>query len=94
MRTPYGQVTEGGGILRTIPVPPDPGTVRLLARISGGLAYNATTASSLDSIYKHLGSSVGKHDVNRNITTWFELAAAILLVLGVAAERAWRSALP
>ncbi len=92
--TPYGQVTEGAGILRSIPVPPDPGTVRLLARVSGGQAYNATTASSLDSIYKNLGSSVGDHDVNRNITTWFELAAAVLLVLGVAAERAWRASLP
>ena len=59
-----------------------------------GQSYDATTASSLDQIYKHLGTSVGEHDVNRDITQWFLLAAAVLLVLGVAAERAWRSSLP
>jgi Ca-activated chloride channel family protein len=92
--TKYGQVTEGSGILRTIPVPPDPGTVQLLARVSGGQAFDATTAQSLNSTYRHLGSSVGKHRSSRDITAWFELAAALLLVAGVAAERAWRASLP
>jgi Ca-activated chloride channel family protein len=92
--TRYGQVAEGAGILRSIPVPPDPGTVRLFARVTGGQSYDATNASSLDQIYKHLGTTVGQHDVNRDITQWFLLAAAVLLVLGVAAERAWRSSLP
>ena len=59
--TKYGQVTEGSGILRTIPVPPDPGTVRLLARLSGGESFSAETAASLNSTYRHLGTSVGKH---------------------------------
>ena len=92
--TRYGQVTEGAGILRTIPVPPDPGTVRLLARLSGGQAFDAETAESLNSTYRHLGTSVGKHRESKNVTAWFELAAAVLLVGGVVAERAWRSSLP
>ena len=45
--TRYGQIPAGTGLLGTIPVPPDPRTVALLARESGGQAFDATTAESL-----------------------------------------------
>ncbi len=93
--TPGGEVTEGTGLLQqTIPVPPNPGAVALLARTTGGQAFTATTASSLNSIYRSLGSTVGRHDSLEEITGWFEVAAAMLLLAGVGAARAWGSSLP
>jgi Ca-activated chloride channel family protein len=90
-----GEVTEGTGLLQqTIPVPPNPGTVALLARTSGGKAFSATTAGSLNSIYRGLGSTVGRHSEAKEITAWFELIAAILLVAGIGTARAWGSSLP
>jgi len=93
--TKYGVVTSGAGLLTgSIPVPPDPGTVAMLSRTSGGQAYDATTATSLTSIYKKLGSTVGKRSEPREITSWFEIAGAVLLVAGVGAARLWGASLP
>jgi Ca-activated chloride channel family protein len=93
--TRYGMVTEGNGILgQSIPVPPDPGIVSLLGRVSGGQAFSATTAASLNTIYRHLGESVGRRDQTREITSWFEVAAGLILGLGIGAARAWGAPLP
>jgi Ca-activated chloride channel family protein len=93
--TKYGVVTSGPALVgQTIPVPPDPGTVALLSRISGGQAYNAASATSLTSIYKQLGSTVGRRNEPREITSWFEVAGAALLVLAIGAARFWGASLP
>jgi Ca-activated chloride channel family protein len=93
--TRYGVVTEGTALIgQSIPVPPDPGTVAMLARMSGGQAYTATTASSLNTIYKTLGSTVGRRSEPREITSWFEIVGAVLLVFGIGAARAWGAPLP
>jgi Ca-activated chloride channel homolog len=91
-----GKVTEGSGLAEiSIPVPPSPGTVALLARTTGGQSAVATNANTLDSIYRNLGSSVGRHTEQRDkITSWFELAAAILLLASVGVARAWGASLP
>jgi Ca-activated chloride channel family protein len=94
--TPGGKVTEGSGLAEiSIPVPPSPGTVALLARATGGQAASATNAGTLNSIYSNLSSSVGRHTEQLDkIASWFELAAALLLVAGVAFARAWGASLP
>jgi Ca-activated chloride channel homolog len=93
--TRHGYVTQGSGLLtRSIRVLPSPGTVALLARESGGLAFNATNAESLDTIYRNLGSSIGRRNAQTEITSWFELAAAVLLVAAIGAARARGAALP
>lgn len=93
--TLHGYVLEGSGLLsRSIPVPPDPGTVALLARESGGEAFDATSADRLNTIYTQLGSSIGRHPELTEITSWFELAAAFMLVAGVAAARIEGANLP
>ncbi len=94
--TPGGKVTEGSGLAEiSIPVPPSPGTVALLARATGGQAASATNANTLDSIYSNLGTSVGRHTEQRDlIASWFELAAALLLAASVGAARAWGASLP
>lgn len=93
--TRHGYVAEGTGIFaRQIRALPSPGTVGLLASESGGRAFSATNADKLSQIYRHLGTSVGRHDQLTEITSWFELAAAILLIAGVGAARARGAALP
>lgn len=93
--TRHGYITAGAGVLKeTFQVPPDPGTVALVARVTGGQAFDATNASRLDSIYRQLGSSIGRHSQQTEITWWCELASAIMLVLGVATARLRGGALP
>jgi Ca-activated chloride channel family protein len=50
----YGEYQE------SIPVPPDPKTVQLIARTTGGQSFVARDAGRLDSIYRKLGSSIGR----------------------------------
>ncbi len=93
--TRHGYITAGAGVLKeTYQVTPDPGTVALLARTSGGQAYDATNARTLDTIYRHLGSTLGVHRKLTDVSSWFELAAVILLLAGVGSARARGAALP
>lgn len=92
--TPDGVISRGPGLIRDeYAVPVDPGTVALLARTTGGQAYLASSASSLDTIYRTLGTTVGTHYQSTEITSWFEIAAAALLVAGAGALRFQASAL-
>jgi Ca-activated chloride channel homolog len=93
--TRHGFVTQGIGLLsRSIPVPPSPGTVALLARETGGQAFDATSTTTLDAIYRDLGSELVHQPQLTAITPWFDLAAAVLLVSGVAAARVQGGLLP
>ena len=93
--TRHGYVTTGKGLLtQSIRATPDPGTIALLARVSGGAAYTAPTAAKLDSIYRHIGKTIGRRNDLTEITSWFEVVAALLLVAGVATARIRGAALP
>ena len=93
--TPNGKVQFGFGLFtNSIPVPPDPATVRAISRITGGRAFTAQNANRLSTVYKDLGSSIGRKTELREITQWFAIASAILLVAGVALARVWSSPLP
>ena len=93
--TRHGYVTTGTGLLsRSIAVPPAPGTVALLARLSGGKAFDATSDTSLNSIYRGLSSRVAHHPRLTDISPWVDLAAAVLLVCGIAAARIQGGLLP
>lgn len=92
---PNGYVNDGTGYFALkIPVPPDPGTVGLLARMTGGAAFAATNAASLDATYRELGLSIGRRPQLTAITSWFEIAAAMLLAAGVGIARVRGAALP
>jgi Ca-activated chloride channel family protein len=93
--TAHGKVIERKGLFaRTIPVPPDPGVVALLARESGGEAFDATSAAATNTIYRKLGESVDTSESRSEITAWFDLAAAVLLASSVLLARARGAALP
>lgn len=90
--TKRGFIDEGTGLLgRAIPVPPDPAVVAMLARVSGGHAYTAKTAAGVNRIYRDLGSTLGRRRRSHEITAWFDLVAALLVVAGAGALR-FRSA--
>jgi Ca-activated chloride channel family protein len=93
--TPNGKVQFGFGLYtNSIPVPPDPATVRAVSRITGGKSFTAQTSNRLTSVYQDLGSNIGRKTENREITQWLAIAAAVLLVGGVALSRAWSAPLP
>ncbi len=93
--TPNGVVSFGFGLyINSIPVPPDPTTVRQIAVTTGGKSYNARTASKLVDIYKSLGSSIGHKTELREISSWFAVAAAVLLLGAVGTGRFLEGRLP
>ena len=93
--TPGGKVTFGTGAAKTsIPVPPDPTVVQQIARDTGGKAFAVQDAAALNQVYKDLGGSIGRKVVSREITSWFAILAALLLVGAVGIARLWGSSLP
>ncbi len=93
--TPNGKVQFGFGLFtNSIPVPPDPATVRAVSRITGGKAFTAQNANRLSTVYQSIGSNLGRKTELREITQWFAIASAVLLVAGVALARVWSSPLP
>ena len=94
--TPHGYVLEArhGSLSIRIAVPPDYGSIALFARQSGGQAFHIRTASQLDVVYRKIGSSISRHHQLLEISSWFEIVAALLLVSAVASARVRRAALP
>jgi Ca-activated chloride channel homolog len=93
--TPTGVITYPFGLQTyRIHVPPDPQTMTMVSKLTGGQAYTAYTASKATEIYKQLGSSIGHRTEKRQITSWFAIFAGLLLVLAVGLARLWGSLLP
>jgi Ca-activated chloride channel family protein len=84
--TPDGVVP--GGFNGYIPVPPDPETLREIARISKGQAFTAEDADELDGIYEKLGRQVGTKPEEREVTAGFA-GAGFLLLLAAASTGFW-----
>jgi Ca-activated chloride channel homolog len=90
--TPEGVVERGpfGGIPgvpqdgQVIPVPPDPETLRAIARTTGGEFSEARTADALERAYQNLGSRLGRESGRSEITWLFVVIAAALLLVGTA----------
>ena len=78
--TPEGTIETPGGPLS---VPPDPETMRQIARASGGRSFTASDAEGLEAVYERLGSQVGTRAEEREITAGFA-AGGLVLLLGAA----------
>jgi Ca-activated chloride channel family protein len=71
-----------------IGVPPDPETLRQIARVSGGRAFTTGDAEKLTSIYQSLGSTLATRKEHREITVGFAAAGLVLLLgAGIASVR-------
>jgi Ca-activated chloride channel family protein len=68
----------------TLPVPPDPETLKAIADASGGRAFQAQDDQQLSSIYETLGSRLGTRDEKREVTAAFAVGG-LLLLLGAGA---------
>ena len=84
----------GGNGGRRFPVRPDPVTLAAIARETDGKTFEARSASKVESIYKQLGSSIAQRRVDREISSWFAGAAALLLLGSLAASRVAGARLP
>jgi Ca-activated chloride channel family protein len=89
--TPDGFVIQPGGIPQA--VPPDPETMRAIARTTGGRTYEIEDAGELDALYDELGRRLATRREAREVTVWFAAAGLALLALGVAAAVRRRSVL-
>jgi Ca-activated chloride channel homolog len=75
IRTPTGTL---------IPVSPDPETMRRIAKLSGGRAFQAENADDVSRIYKTLGSRIATKKEQREITVAFAATGGLLLAAAAA----------
>lgn len=80
--------TNKDGSTREQKVPPDRDTLARVAQVSGGQAFDAPDAASLEQVYKQLGSQVAEKREVQEVTTAFAGGALLLLVLGAGASLA------
>jgi Ca-activated chloride channel family protein len=93
--TPKGALSVGSGSLeRTIPVPPDPVTLRQIAQATGGRFFAATSAEQLTAAYSQLGSSLGRKSAQTEVTFACMLGGIVLLLGAGVASAAWSPRLP
>jgi Ca-activated chloride channel homolog len=93
--TPQGEVTfDRGPFTRTIPVPPDPHTLRQIARVTGGQFFEAKNQAKLNAVYEGLGSRLGRTRERREATFVFLGAAALLLIGSGLLSVRWLQRLP
>jgi Ca-activated chloride channel family protein len=81
-RGPFGGAGQDAG--QVIPVPPDPDTLRAIAKTTGGEFSEARTADALTKAYENLGSRLGREPGESEITWLFLAIAGVLLLLAVA----------
>jgi Ca-activated chloride channel family protein len=63
-----------------IHVRPDPAILRAISAATGGVSYQAHTASRANSIYRSLSTRLGTEVSKREVSSWFTgIAAALLL---------------
>jgi Ca-activated chloride channel family protein len=90
--TPDGTV-NAGPFNNPVPVPPDPGTLRSVASITGGQSFQVGDSATLKAVYDHIGTRVGSAKQKHDVTYRFAAGAAVLLLLGAAASVRWRGAI-
>jgi Ca-activated chloride channel homolog len=93
MDFPFG-VPGSGTFRRTVPVPPDPETLRAIAQTSGGKFFAARSSSAVRSAYASLGSKLGRRPGTTEITYVFVACAAGLLLAAGLLSVAWSPRIP
>jgi Ca-activated chloride channel family protein len=94
--TPNGivQRTLTGGFREQIRVPASPTTLRAIAQGSGGEFFQAPTADRLRDVYKQLGTRLGRHKTEREVSDAFAGGAAVLLLVAGGLSALWFRRVP
>ncbi|HEX2103448.1 MAG TPA: VWA domain-containing protein [Solirubrobacteraceae bacterium] len=87
-------VVPGGPYGQPLPVPPDPETMRRIAKVSGGKAYEIDEGDALEEVYDSLGSRLGTRKEKREVSSSFALGGLLLLAGAAGLAVRWRSRLP
>jgi Ca-activated chloride channel family protein len=89
--TPQGTITVRGpdNTRRTERVPPDPVTLRQIARITGGRTATTADAAKLVEVYEELAEQVATEPRPRQLTTAFAGGAFALIAVAAAASLHW-----
>jgi Ca-activated chloride channel family protein len=88
--TPEGTLPGPYGGAGGFPVPPDPETLRRIARASGGEAFEVTEQQELTRIYERLGSRLGQKQERREITAGAAGIGLALLLSSTLLALRWR----
>jgi Ca-activated chloride channel homolog len=92
--TPYGTLPNPEPFGAPIPVPPDPQLMAQIAAASGGRSYAVQNADLLNSLYKHLGSQLGRVTRKREVTAEFAAGGLVLILLAAVGSARWGGLLP
>ena len=95
--TPSGEIEltdPFSGATQTIAVPPDPQTLKEIARITGGRFFETAKAAELESIYANLGTRLSSKQEKREVTVAFAGGGLALLLVGGGLSLAWFGRLP
>jgi Ca-activated chloride channel family protein len=84
----------GGGGFGRPGLAPDPTTLRAIADRTGGKFFRARSAGAVEQAYSSLGSTLGRKSGMVEVTDWFLVGAAILLVLAGVLSALWSPRLP
>jgi Ca-activated chloride channel family protein len=89
--TPNGVLLRGGF---ERPVPPDPVTLRQIAQATGGEFFATRSEASLNAVYEHLASRVGRTRTWREVSFALAGAAALLALAASGLSLFWVQRLP
>jgi Ca-activated chloride channel family protein len=78
-----------GGFEEQIRVPPSPGTLQQIARLSGGTFFRARTSAALEDVYKKLSTRIGHEKRNRQVADLFGAGGVVLLLAGGVLSALW-----
>jgi Ca-activated chloride channel family protein len=84
----------GGGGFGRPGLAPDPKTLRAIADRTGGKFFRAKSAGAVEQAYTALGSTLGRKSGSVEVTDWFLIGAAVLLVLAGVLSALWSPRLP
>ncbi len=82
-------VKRPGGGTSVHKVPPDPTTLGKVAQASGGQAFATADPAKLKTVYKKLGSQLGRKTQKQELTAGFAGGGLVLLLLGSVLSLAW-----
>jgi Ca-activated chloride channel family protein len=82
------------GATQRVAVPPDPSTLKEVARITHGRFFQTAKAADLKSIYANLGTKLSSKQEKREVTVAFAGGGLALLLVGGGLSLAWFGRLP